>query len=159
MPMQSNCFKHTFSNGQKTAEGPQLAVTVRGQDQTLTVATVSQMSPADFSSLWRVRFVHWTSLYAVKVHCHQGICRHCKCHIRCAVNDGGAFAFGALHLHTEWHKAVKHIARQLSLTCLADANTVIKLRSTCTHCHLAGNRQRKRLHSTQTCFSETSLIF
>ncbi|DBB15330.1 TPA: hypothetical protein ACH3X3_003578 [Trebouxia sp. C0006] len=51
--MQSNCFKHTLSNGKKTADGPQLAVTVRGQDQTLTVATVSQMSPADFSSLWR----------------------------------------------------------------------------------------------------------
>ena len=79
--MQSNCFKHTFSYGQKTAEGPQLAVTVRGQDQTLTVATVSQMSPADFSSLWRVSFVHWIHLYAVKFHCHQGICWHCKCHM------------------------------------------------------------------------------
>ncbi|DBB02790.1 TPA: hypothetical protein ACH3X1_013622 [Trebouxia sp. C0004] len=70
--MQTNCFKHTFLNGQKTAEGPQLAVSVQGQDQTLTVATVSQMSPADFSSLWRA-YIQKLGTCLLEVEEHQTV--------------------------------------------------------------------------------------
>lgn len=48
--MQTNCV---FRN-QSGEENPKLAITVRGPGQSMTVATISQMSPADFSSLWTV---------------------------------------------------------------------------------------------------------
>ena len=148
--MQSNCFQHTFSNAPKTAEGPQLAVTVRGQDQTLTVATVSQMSPADFSSLWRVRAVHWICLYAP---CDQCICWHCKCHIRCAVSEWHGFCcWRPAFAHRMEHGCIQ-IARQLPMRCLANANMVLELRGTCTHCQLAGNS-----HCQEIAF-HTSLTF
>lgn len=139
--MQSNCFKHTFSNVPKNAEGPKLAVTVRGQDQTLTVATVSQMSPADFSSLWRVRTVHphvdpsvcsYMSLLSGHVLGLQVSLRMCCWQVAwlllsvpciCAQNETGLCtnskaALNALH---------------------SDASMVIELGGTCTHCHHPGN--------------------
>ncbi|DBA98829.1 hypothetical protein WJX77_006737 [Trebouxia sp. C0004] len=72
MQMQSNCFKHAFPKVQNTAAGAELAVTVRGQDQTLTVATVSQMSPADFSSLWRA-YIQKLGTCLLEVEEHQTV--------------------------------------------------------------------------------------
>lgn len=48
--LQNTC---AFRN-QGGEENPELAITVRGPGQSMTVATISQMSPADFSSLWTV---------------------------------------------------------------------------------------------------------
>ncbi|KAL3136011.1 hypothetical protein ABBQ32_007048 [Trebouxia sp. C0010 RCD-2024] len=48
-PIQNACV---FRNQGVKEQNPKLSITVRGPGQSLTVATISQMSPADFSSLW-----------------------------------------------------------------------------------------------------------
>lgn len=51
MLLQNACV---FRNQGVKEQNPKLSITVRGPGQSLTVATISQMSPADFSSLWTV---------------------------------------------------------------------------------------------------------